>query len=142
MDEKAVKVTYSYDGKTMPVKELNLNDTKLINPLIFIKEDGREGINSSLSQRTISTRQTRTRFNPKKNIVAQFESNLEAIYDEQANRDAKDNDSNFSAESYERRKRIEEEENKIIISANDDQKGSNLAAAKSHLSGKLSKLTA
>ena len=50
MEEKAVKVTYSYDGKTMPVKELNLNDTKLINPLIFIKEDGgREGINSSLS---------------------------------------------------------------------------------------------
>ena len=61
-----------------------------------------QGCNSSLSQRTISTRQTKLRFDPKKKIVAQFEDNLEAIYDEQAEREAKDNDSNYSAESYER----------------------------------------
>ena len=59
MAEKVLKVTYSYDGKIMPVKELQLNDSKLIQPRINI-EDGASrsarGINSSMTSRTISTR--------------------------------------------------------------------------------------
>lgn len=59
MAEKVLKVTYSYDGKIMPVKELQLNDSKLIQPRINIEDGGSRsarGINSSMTSRTISTR--------------------------------------------------------------------------------------
>lgn len=142
MAEKVLKVTYSYDGKIMPVKELQLNDSKLIQPRINI-EDGASrsarGINSSMTSRTISTRQTKSRFDPKKTLVVQFEENLEAIYDAQAERVAKDNDSNYSAESFERHKR-QDEDNAKRKSIN--KQVSQLTTTKSHLSGKLSKVSA
>ena len=71
MDEKLLKVTYSFDGKVMPVKELHLEEKKLLAPHVLIQENAtRSGVNSSLSQRTISTRNAKTRFDPKKSIVA------------------------------------------------------------------------
>lgn len=45
------------------------------------------------------------RFDPKKNLVGQFTDNLTSIYAEQEVRDAKDDDSNFSNESFQRKKR-------------------------------------
>ncbi len=39
-------------------------------------------------------------FDPKKKLVAQFEDNLHEIFAEQEEREAKDDDSNFSAESF------------------------------------------
>jgi len=40
------------------------------------------------------------RFDPKKALVSQFGDNLEAIFVEQDEREAKDNDSDFSAGSF------------------------------------------
>ena len=85
MDEKALKVTYSYDGKVMPYRELQLEERKLNAPQIMIQDgETMHGRNSSLSSRTItlSSRHTKLRFDPKKKITAQFEANLEEIYDE------------------------------------------------------------
>ena len=141
MSDKMAKVTYSDKGKIIPIKELHLAETKMLAPLIFIQEgESRQGINSSMSSRTISTRQTKSRFDPKKNLTVQFESNLEEIFDEQGEREAKDNDSNFSNESYERQKRIEAEDAKKA--AEKSGLGSNLETKQSHLSGKLSKISA
>ena len=45
------------------------------------------------------------RFDPKDSLVGQFDQNLEAIYGEQEQREAEDADSNFSNESFQRKKR-------------------------------------
>lgn len=57
-EKKLARVTYSYDGKILPVKEPHLNDMKIISPHINIQNGpGRSlGINSSMTERTVSTR--------------------------------------------------------------------------------------
>ena len=46
--------------------------------------------------------------------MKQFEENLEDLFEEQAERDAMDNDSNYSAESFKRKQQMEKEvDNKI-----------------------------
>ena len=62
-----------------------------------------QGPKSSISQRTINLQfdaRTGMPFDPKKKLVAQFEDNLHDIFAEQEEREAKDDDSNFSAESF------------------------------------------
>ena len=60
MSEKTLKITYSFDGKVMPVKEVNLDERKIVAPKILIQE-GTEAsesniLNSRMSQRTVTTR--------------------------------------------------------------------------------------
>lgn len=50
MDEKVNKVTYSFDGKAMPYRELQLEERKLNAPKIMIQDgETTHGRNSSLS---------------------------------------------------------------------------------------------
>ena len=50
MDEKVNKVTYSFDGKVMPYRELHLEERKLNAPQIMIQDgETTHGCNSSLS---------------------------------------------------------------------------------------------
>ena len=83
----------------------------MVVPSIEISDrKGSQAPSSSLSQRTLNLQvdaRTNAPFDPKKKLVAQFEDNLHAIFDEQEERDAKDDDSNFSAESFKRKKRMD-----------------------------------
>ena len=76
---------------------------------------GSQAPSSSLSQRTLNLQfdaRPGVTFDPKKKLVAQFEDNLHEIFAEQEEREAKDDDSNFSAESFQRKKRMDEKKGK------------------------------
>ena len=90
-----------------------MTETKLVVPGVDLSNRRGSAYSDSLSQRTLNlqsvarSRHSQVPFDPKKKLVAQFEDNLHEIFAEQEEREAKDDDSNFSAESFQRKKRMD-----------------------------------